>query len=144
MNENLAANATKRDPLPVGETTAQIMEIKFSDGVSGPNSKTPGTPWVRLDAKLEITDPEYLQGVAGQPEKAVTFLGIMLDMQGGVPASGPNKNIRLGRLRDATGTNGKPLNNMVGQFIRIAIGHKPHPTDPDGGVLDEIVSYTKV
>lgn len=140
LNENIAANATKSDPLPIGETTGQITEISFSEGVS----KKTNQPWNRLDAKIEITDPEYLSGYPGAPEKVVRSLGIMIDMANGAIATGPNKNIRLGRLRDATGTNGKPLNMMIGQYIRIQIGHKPNPNDPDGGVLDEIVSYTKV
>lgn len=144
MSENLAANATKTDPLPIGETTGQIMEIGFSDGLSGPQSKNPGTPWNRLDAKIEITDPEYLGQYPGKPEKVVRSLGIMLDMQNGQIASGPNKNVRLGKLREATGTNGKPLNMMVGCYIRITIGHRVNPKDPDGGVLDEITAYTKV
>lgn len=143
LNENIAANETKRYPLSMGETVAQIMELKFDEGVSGPKSKNPGTPWARLNAKLEITDPEYLATVPGQPDKAVTFLGIMLDMQNGTIATGPNKNIRLGKLRDAAGVNGKPLNMLMGQYIRIAIGHKPHHEDPEQ-IVDEITSYTKV
>ena len=143
MNENLEANATKRDPLPVGETVAQIMELKMDEGVSGPKSKNPGTPWARINCKLEITDPEYLSQIPGSPDKATTFLGIMLDMSDGRLATGPNKNIRLGKLRDAAGVNGKPLNMLIGQFIRIAIGHKPHHEDPEQ-VVDEVVSYTKV
>lgn len=144
MNENIAANATKREPLPVGETVAQIMETKISEGVSGPNSKDPGTPWARLDCKLEITDPEYLAQIPGSPDKAITFLGVVLDLQNGSVAVGPNKNIRLGRLREAAGCNGKPLSALMGNFLRISIIHKPHPTDPEGGVMDEIASYTKV
>ena len=143
MNENIAANATRRDPLPAGEVVAQIIEISFSDGVSGPHTKAPGKPWNRLDAKLEITDPEYLSQVPGNPEKAVTTLGIMLDMDGAAIKVGPNVNVRLGRLREATETNGKPLSMMVGRWIRIAIGHKPNPKDPES-VLDEVVAYTKV
>lgn len=149
MSQNVAANATRRDPLPIGETLAQILEITFADGVSNKAGKPP-TPWTRLDAKLEITDPEYCAQVPGNPEKVVTSLGVMIDMDNGNIAVGPNKNIRLGRLREATGSNGKPLSSMVGQYIRIAIGHKPHYKDdgnPDGefyGVVnDEIVSYTK-
>lgn len=143
MNENLEANATRRDPLPIGETVAQISEISFSNGTSGPNSKNPGKPWTRLDLKLEITDPEYLSQVSGQPEKVVTNLGIMLEMDNGQIAVGPNKNVRLGRLREAAGVNGKPLSMLAGQFLRIQIGQKPHPTDPEV-VLDEVTGYTKV
>lgn len=139
MEQALEENATRRDPLPQGETTAQIMELKFSGGVS---QKT-GNPWNRMDCQLEITDPEYLAQIPGSPEKATTTLGIMLDMNAGQIATGPNKNIRLGRLRAAAGVNGKPLSALQGQFIRITIGHKPHPTEPDV-VLDEVTGYTKV
>ncbi len=139
LNENVEANATRRDPLPIGETTAQIMKMGFSNGISKKN----GNPWNRLDLTLEVTDPEYLALVPGTPEKVVTNLGIMIDMNNGSIATGANKNIRLGRLREATGTNGKPLAMMEGQFIRITIGQKPHQTE-EGVVLDEIMSYTKV
>ena len=139
MNENVEANATRRDPLPIGETTAQITKMGFSDGISRKTNQ----PWNRLDLTLEITDPEYLALVPGTPEKVTTNLGIMIDMNNGSIATGANKNIRLGRLREATGTNGKPLAMMEGAYIRITIGQKPHPTEADV-VLDEVMSYTKV
>ncbi len=139
MDMALEENATRRDPLPQGETTAQIMELKFSGGVS---QKT-GNPWNRMDCTLEISDPEYLSQIPGSPEKATTTLGIMLDMNNGQIATGPNKNIRLGRLRAAAEVNGKPLSALQGQFIRITIGHKPHPTE-EGVVLDEVTGYTQV
>lgn len=149
MSQEIEANATRRDPLPAGEVLAQIADITFSDGVSNKPGKPP-TPWTRLDAKLEIFDPEYLSQIPGEPEKAVTSISIMLDMQAGQIATGPNKNIRLGRLREATGTNGKPLGAMIGQWLQISIGHKPHYKDdgnPEGefyGVVqDEVVSFTK-
>lgn len=139
MEMALEENATRRDPLPQGETTAQIMELKFSGGIS---QKT-GNPWNRMDCTLEISDPEYLSQILGSPEKATTTLGIMLDMNNGQIATGPNKNIRLGRLRAAAGVNGKPLSALQGQFVRITIGHKPHPTE-EGVVLDEVTGYTQV
>jgi len=133
----LEENATRRDPLPIGEAIAQITEMKF---VGGTSAKT-GKDWNRLDCKLEITDPEYLSSVPNSPEKVYTNLGIMLDMNGGQIATGPNVNVRLGRLRSAAGVNGKPLSALNGQFIRITIGQKPHPTEPDV-VLDEVTGYT--
>lgn len=149
MQQNIEANATKRTPLPVGETLAQITKMEIKDGKSGPNSKTPGTPWARLDCTLEITDPEYLRTVGdGTREKAITFLGIMLDMKDGQIATGEDRNVRLGQLREACGVNGKPLNALMGQWLRIQIGHKTHPTEPvnaDGSanVLSEITGWTK-
>ena len=65
---------------------------------------------------------------------------VRLELNGREIATGPNKNIRLGRLREATGTNGKPLTQMQGNFIRIVVIHKPHPKDPEV-VLDEIASF---
>lgn len=143
MNQPFEANATKRTPLPVGETTAQIAKMEIKDGVSEKPGK-PKVAWARLDCQLEITDPEYLKGVGdGNQEKAIAFLGIMLDMADGRIAVGPDKNVRLGKLREACGVNGQPLSALMGQMLRIQIGQKPHPTEPDE-VLSEIVSYTAV
>lgn len=145
MQENLEANAIKRTPLPVGETTAQIMKMEIKDGKAGQKAKNPGAPWYRLDCTLEITDPEYLKGVGdGTREKAITFLGIMLDMTDGRISTGDDKNVRLGQLRDAAGVNGQPLNALMGQYIRIQMGQKPHPDDPEAPPLNEITSFTKV
>ena len=143
LNQELGAGATRRDPLPAGEVIAQITELKFTDGTvkkQGPNF---GKPWSRLDAKLEITDSEYLSQIPDAPEKALTNLGIMLDMEDGRIQMGPNKNIRLNRLREACGVNGKPLGALMGQYVRVSIIHKPHPTE-EGVVLDEISGYTAV
>lgn len=138
MNENLEQNATRRDPLPAGEVIAQIVDMKFADGVS---NKT-GNPWNRMDVTLEITDPNYLAQYPGGAEKLTTQLGIMLDMNDGQIAVGPNKNIRLGRLREACGQNGKPLAALMGQMLRISIAHKPHYLRPEE-IVDEVVGYTK-
>lgn len=143
LNTEVEANATKRDPLPQGEVVAQITNIEIKDGLSGPNSKTPGKPWYRLDATLEITDPEYIAQYPGSAEKLTTRLGIMLDMTDEQQlAVGPNRNIRLGRLRAATGTNGKPLASMIGQYLRVQITHKPNPNDPES-VIDEVTAFAQ-
>ncbi len=143
LSQNLAEGSTRRDPLPAGEVLAQISELKFSDGtVKKQGSPNFGMPWSRLDCKLEITDPEYLAQVPGGLDKATTTLGIMLDMDNGQIQMGPNKNIRLNRLREAAGVNGQPLGALMGQFIRISIIHKPHPTESDV-VMDEVSAFTK-
>jgi hypothetical protein len=142
LSQNLAEGSTRRDPLPAGEVIAQIAELKFSDGTAKKQGPNFGNPWSRLDCKLEITDPEYLAQIPGAPDKAVTSLGIMLDMDNGQIQMGPNKNIRLNRLREAAGVNGQPLGALMGQFIRVSITHKPHPTESDV-VLDEVTAFTK-
>jgi len=143
MNENIAANATKRTPLPPGETPAQITKIEFAEGKAGAQAKNPGAPWYRLDCTLEITDPQYCAQIPGQPERAVTFYGVMLDVVNGEIATGENKNVKLGKLRDAAGVNGQPLNMLIGQYIRVAIGQKPNPKEPSE-IISEVVSVTKV
>lgn len=148
MDSALEENATRRQALPPGETIAQIMKMGISAGTSGPTSKRPGSPWTRLDFTLEVTDPEYLSIVPETPEKVTTFLGLMVDMQEGQIATGVNKNVRLGQLRAAAGVNGKPLSALIGNFIRITIGVKPHPTEKDeegnAVYINEITGYTKV
>lgn len=142
MGANTAANATKRTPLPVGETIAQITKMEIAEGKAGPKAKNPGAPWARLDCTLEITDPAYLAQVGdGTREKAIAFLGIMLDMKDGQIATGEDRNVRLGKLREACGVNGQPLNALMGQYLRIQIGHKPNPNDPTD-VLAEVTAYT--
>jgi len=141
LDAPLEENALRRDPIPAGETIAQVTEIGFSDGVS---QKT-GTAWNRMDVKLSLDDPSYLRDIPWNDghTAVVTTLGIMLDMtDGGGIATGPNKNVRLGRFRDACNCNGKPLSTLVGQRVRISITHKPHPKEA-GVILDEITGYTR-
>ena len=73
----------------------------------------------------------------------------MLDMRDGKISTGEDVNVKLGRLREACGVQNQPLNALVGQWLRIQIGHKPHPTkplNPDGtaNVLAEVVNYVKL
>lgn len=148
LDAELEKNETRREALPCAEVPAQIMSMDISTGTAGPNSKRPGQPWTRFDFKLEVTDPEYLSLFDDGREKVTTFLGLMVDMQDGRVSTGKDKNIRLGQLRAAAGVNGKPLSALVGQFIRINIGVKQHPTekDEDGNpvLINEITGWTKV
>src|SRR6478752_295410 len=98
MSQEVEANATKREPLPVGEVNAQITEIKFESGMSKAKPGKESRPWCRMDATCEITDPDYLKGVGdGTREKAVVFVGIMVDMKDGRVAVGADRNVELGR-----------------------------------------------
>lgn len=133
-----AANATRRDPLPIGETLAQVTKLDFANG------EKDGKPWYKLNVQFSISDNEYL--AKAQREVATITYGIMLDMtEAGTFAMGPNKNVSLGRLREATGTNqpGKGLNDMLGQYVRIQIGHRPDKNDPSI-VYDEVKAVAKM
>lgn len=139
LNSDLGENSTRREPLPVGEPIAQITAINLKSGESAKGK------WNRLDISLEIADRDYMAGyVDGTQEKALTNFGIMLDMtdQGAI-AVGPNKNVRLGRFREACNVNGKPLSALVGQYVRVSIQHKPAYNDPSQ-IADEITGFSKV
>lgn len=132
------SNATRRDPLPAGETTGQITKI---DLVSGEKD---GRAWYKLNSTIELNDSSYL--ASANRERATITYGIMLDMnEGGGVAMGPNKNVQLGKLREACGVNqpGKTLNDMVGQFIRVVISHRPDKDDPSV-IYDDVKAVAKL
>lgn len=134
LNEDLAENATKTVPLPEGEPLAQVTKLDFANG------EKDGREWTRLDVRLEIIDQDYLAGYPS--EKVSRTLGIMLEMNGNQIATGDNKNVRLGKFREACGVNGKPLGALIGQMVRLAIKQKPGYKDPSETV-DDIVSFSK-
>lgn len=135
MNEQLEENATVTVPLPEGEVLAQVTKIDIKTGEKN------GNEWARLDALLEITDPTYLGDYPAKDGKVTRNFGIMLDLEGGAIATGPNRNVRLGKFREACGVNGKPLAALVGQMVMVAIKQKPGYNDPSTTV-DEIVSFS--
>lgn len=130
--------ATRRTPLPIGETVGQIMEVKMTSGTAGPNARNPGQTWYKLETTVQLIDLDYL-AKAGKEKAQITY-GLMLDLtESGTIAMGPDKNVKLGKLRAATGTNqpGKSLQDMNGRFVRVKIGHRPDEKDPSI-VYDEI------
>lgn len=143
MNENAPANATRRDPRPIGEALGQVMDLQWKRGIIGKGDRR-GEPWYRMDAKIEVTDPEYL-ALRDNPtgDKETFTYGIMYDADDtGRPKIGPNVNVNLGRFRDACGANGKPYSACIGAPVRIMVGQKPHPNDPEI-TLDEVTGVTR-
>lgn len=134
-----ASNATRRDPLPPTDAVlAQVTKLDKTGGISGE-----GKAWYKLNVQWTISDPDYL-AKAGR-EKATITQGIMLDVtDAGTIAMGPNTNIGLGRFREAVGINqpGKSLNDAMGQYGKIKIGHRPDPKD-SSIVYDEVTGVVK-
>ncbi len=146
LMEEMEANATRRDPLPPGEVIARISKLAFSEGKIKDGDRK-GETWNRLDVTLEIEDRDYLQRYSdGTMEKATTVHGIMFDKNAaGKIATGPNVNVRLGKFREAAGVNGKPLQMLVGQFVRIVVEQEKDPNDPDPDAMrDKITGFAKV
>lgn len=149
LNENLAANATRRDPRPAGEAIGQVTAVAYKEGTIKDGARA-GETWRRFDFTIDVHDPAYLatrQNPSGLKE---TFTyGIMYDAdETGRPKVGPNVNVNLGRFREACDANNKPLNACIGAMVRVQIIQKPHPrgeTNPDGSpvILDEVKAVTR-
>lgn len=132
------ANATRRDPLPPGETIGMITKVDIVDGEKN------GRKWYKLNATIDLTDPSYL-AQANRDKASITY-GIMLDMtDAGTIAMGPNTNVRLGKLREATGTNevGRSLGDMVGRPVRVQIAHRADDNDP-AVVYDDVKGVARM
>ncbi len=129
LNSALAdSNATKREPLPAADAVpAQIISQEMKSG------EKDGRAWYKLELRLEVTDPEYLSQIAGEPAKVSLTYGIMLDVtEAGTIAMGPNRNVSFGKFREAAGINepGRAISDAVGKMVRIKIGHRLDRNDP--------------
>lgn len=111
------ANETQFQPIPEGEYNAVIMKL---------DARTPKGNSI-LDVTWEIDD-EGVRASTGMDSPRVRQ-SIFLDIneQGGLE-SGPNKNVQLGKLREALGQNnpGRPWapSMMEGQVARISVKHR--------------------
>jgi hypothetical protein len=132
FNQTLSeANSTERIPAPA-ETRVPCQLVDFGI-VSGDikEGNRAGEKWYMLEWKVEITDPEYLakwkaKGI--DAEKCTLRDSFFLDItEGGDIAMGPGKNVDLGKLRKATGTNepGRVINDMKGKMLRVDVIHRP-------------------
>jgi hypothetical protein len=135
MNEELEENATSTVPLPEGEVLAQVTKLAFVGG------EKDGNRWDKMNASVEISDPHYLEDYPSNGGRVVRTLGIMLEMNGKQIATGANKNVRLGKFREACGVNGKPLSALIGRMVKVKVVQKPHPTEP-GQTIDDIAGYS--
>lgn len=120
---------TKSIPAPIAQRVpAQVVAMDMTDG-----KNDAGKPWVKIEARCEITDADYLhtwklkKEDGSDMEKCIVRYGFFLEVnEGGGIVLGPGKNPVLGRFREATDTNkpGKALDAGIGQMIRIDVVHK--------------------
>jgi len=117
------ANETKFVTVPEGEYPAVIDSVAANTWQSRDGSKS----GLKLDLQWKIDDPQVAEitGVASPTVKQ----SIMLDMtESGGLATGPGKNINLGRLREAVNQNaaGKPWQPtmLIGQPARVSVKHR--------------------
>ena len=139
------ANDTKITPCPAGEYAAQIESDEPKSGQIK-NGERVGQDWAGLNIKYTITDPGVL-ALLGRDKVIVSDL-VMLDLTpGGGLDMGPQRNIGLGRLREATGLNspGQPFSPVmfIGKSVRVSVKHVPGFKNP-ADLVAEISGVTKL
>jgi len=118
------SNDTKLVPVPVGEYTAVIEEVKCRQWQS---KKDPSMSGLTLDMQWSVDD-SAVKELLGR-DKVTVKQGIMLDLtdSGGLDM-GKGKNIGLGRLREALDLNkpGQPFafSMLAGRVAKVAVSHR--------------------
>lgn len=118
------ANSTEAVPIPVGEYTAVVSEVKCRPWQK---KDDPSVAGLALDILWEIDD-QGVKDLLGRT-KVMAKQGVMLDMtEGGGLDFGKGKNVGLGRLREATGLNtpGQPFSftMLTGRPAKVKIEHR--------------------
>lgn len=139
------ANDTKITPCPAGEYAAQIEAVEPKSG-SIKQGERMGQDWAGLNISYNITDPGVL-ALLSRDKVTVRDL-VMLDLTpaGGLDM-GPQRNIQLGRVREATGLNqpGQPFSPvmLIGKSVRVSVRHVPGFKNP-ADLVAEISGVTKL
>lgn len=143
MSENIDAPLdTKIDPIPEGEHLGQIgigdKDVDVATGISPKNNK----PWMRCDLMIDLSDPNLLAQL--KREKVRARYGVMIDLNdSGKLDTRPQRNVTLGKLRDAVGQN-KPglwnFNMLKGQPIKVKIKHR---VLDNGDIVSDVVGVTR-
>lgn len=134
------ANDTKTIPVPVGEYTALIEEVKCRQWQS---KKDPSMSGLTLDITWSIDD-QNVKELLGR-DKVTARQGIMLDItESGTMDMGKGRNVGLGRLREAVNLNtpGQPFtfSMLPGRVAKVNVTHR---VDGDQ-IFAEIKSVAKL
>jgi hypothetical protein len=118
------ANSTEAIPVPVGEYTAVIGEVKCRPWQKRDDPSVAG---LALDLSWDIDD-SAVKELLGR-DKVKCKQGIMLDLtESGGLDMGKGKNVGLGRLRDAVDLNraGEPFafSMLVGRIAKVKVEHR--------------------
>ena len=118
------ANSTKTVPVPVGEYTALVSDVKCRQWQS---KADPSKSGLTLDVTWEIDDAAVKQ-LLGR-EKVTVKQGIMLDLtESGGMDMGKGRNVGLGRLREALDLN-RPgvafsFSMLPGRLAKVSVSHR--------------------
>lgn len=130
------ANDTRVTPCPEGEYVGILGEPKLDERTS---QKT-GETYLQLTIPVIVDDPEAKRATGRDP-LTVRWQSFIDRTENGGLDFGQGKNIRLGRLREATGLNkpGEPfsISKFQGKMVKISVKHRLDPTDSEN-VYDEV------
>ena len=134
------SNSTVTIPVPVGEYTAVIGEVKCRPWQK---KDDPSVTGLSLDISWDIDD-ESVKELLGRTKVSVKQ-GAMLDLtESGGLDMGKGRNVSLGRLREAVGLNtpGQPFSfsMLVGRMAKVKVEHR---VDGDR-IFAEVKAVTKL
>ena len=141
LNQEIDANFdSEYTPTPEGEWEAQLDKL-VADSFTVKNGEHAGEERPFLKATWRITDQEVIDET-GIEEPRVTQT-IFLDVENGALATGANKNIMLGKLREMAGLADKPfaISDLVGTAALIKVKHK---ILDDGRPAAEVKGVTEI
>ena len=130
LDITLTEPTVKRPPIPVGDYTAIVGEVKSR---SWQGKKDPSKSGIAFDIPLEVQLPDTVASMVGQSTIRVTD-SVMLDLnEGGSLDNSPGKNRRLRLYREALDMN-KPGDSfsprqMQGRMIKVKIKHEEYEGD---------------
>lgn len=119
------ANSTQSIPVDAGEYPGLVDEVEVR---SWQGKKDPSKSGISLDLLWNIDSAQQREKLGR--DKVIVRQSIMIDLNesGGID-TGKGKNIRLGRLREATGCNrpGEPFNFLMfkGRAAKVKVEQRP-------------------
>lgn len=129
-------NAVKRTPIPAGEYRAVVQDVEL-ESIQG--KKDPTKVYLKCNVTYNIDDAGLRETL--KREKISISDGFLVDLtdSGSIDYS-EDRNIRLGRLRRATGLNvpGQPWSFPMfkGRPLKIKIGHEMYEGEPQARVFN--------
>jgi hypothetical protein len=127
---------SERTLIPEGEQRFVVGKPKIESG------EKDGKVWVKINFPMSLDEAGVLDEL--NVKELRTTYGFFLDLtDDGMIATGPNKNIRLGQMFQATGLEGEDvsINQVEGRQV---IGSVKHRMSDRGNQYDEIVGLASV
>jgi hypothetical protein len=133
------ANSTVRINIDPGVYAAYIEKVAIKHG------EKDGKVWAALNLNYVLEDEAQKQKT--KRDKVVVFDSFFLDLtEAGTLDMAEGKNIPLGKLRKATGTNegSFTVRSLEGQRLLVSIVNKPVKDSVDGDMRDEVAGVARL